>query len=89
MHDMMMAASSYPPRSPNSLAQSSYCLRPALLTLGRIVVRLATKSDISMGRISSMVMCKRASPSDRSGPMAASLASAVISEPENPTTPVR
>ncbi len=74
----------YPPRSPNSFAQSSYCLRPAWLTLGLMVARLATKSPSSMGRISSMAICSNASPSERSGPMAASLANAVISDPEKP-----
>lgn len=74
----------YPPLSPNSLAQSSCSLSPDLLTLGLIVVKLAIKSESSMGRISSIVMCNRASPNERSGPIAASFASAVISDPENP-----
>lgn len=55
-----------------------------MLTLGLIVLRLARKSDNSMGRISSILMWSKASPRDRKGPMAASLARAVISEPENP-----
>ncbi len=37
-----------------------------------------------MGRMSSGDMCSKASPSSRNGPMAASLARAVMSEPENP-----
>uniref|UniRef100_A0A4E9DUX5 Uncharacterized protein n=1 Tax=Gibberella zeae TaxID=5518 RepID=A0A4E9DUX5_GIBZA len=74
----------YPPRSPNSCAQSSYSFKPVLLTLGLIVVKLASKSSNWIGRISSIVMCNNASPRDRNGPMAASLANAVISEPEKP-----
>jgi hypothetical protein len=74
----------YPPRSPNSLAQSSYSFNPDLLTLGLIVLRLVMKSATSMGRISSIVMCRSASPRDRNGPMAASFAKAVMSDPENP-----
>lgn len=46
--------------------------------------RLASKSISAIGRISSMVICNNASPSDRRGPMAASLANAVISDPEKP-----
>jgi hypothetical protein len=37
-----------------------------------------------MGRIWSIVMERSFSPSERKGPIAASLASAVISEPEKP-----
>jgi hypothetical protein len=74
----------YPPLSPNSLAQSSYSFKLDLLTLGRMVAKLATKSESSIGRISSIDMCSSASPSERSGPMAASFARAVMSEPENP-----
>lgn len=75
---------SHPPRSPNSLAQSSYSFRPALLTLGLIVAKLAIKSDSPIGRISFSVMCSKASPRDLRGPIAASFANAVISEPEKP-----
>jgi hypothetical protein len=74
-----------PPLSPNSLAQSSYSFNPCFPTDGRIFTRLASKSSNRMGRISSMVMCNSFSPSERSGPIAASLASAVMSEPEKPT----
>lgn len=73
-----------PPRSPNSLAQSSYSWRPCLLTLGLIFVKLASKSSNCIGLISSMVMWRSFSPRLRRGPIAASLASAVISDPENP-----
>lgn len=73
-----------PPLSPNSLAQSSYSFKPCLLTDGRMVCRLALKSSNRIGRISSMVMCNSFSPKLRSGPIAASLARAVMSEPENP-----
>ena len=75
---------SQPPLSPNSLAQSSNSFKPCLLTLGRMLIRLASKSSNEIGRISSMDICSRASPSERSGPIAASLARAVISEPEKP-----
>lgn len=46
--------------------------------------KLASKSEKQIGRICSMGVWRRASPRLRSGPMAASFASAVISEPENP-----
>jgi len=74
-----------PPRSPNCLAQSSYSFKPSLFTLGLIVRKLARKSSKPIGRISSIVMCSNASPNDRSGPIAASFARAVMSEPENPS----
>lgn len=74
----------YPPRSPNSLAQSSNSFRPCLLTLGLMFIRLALKSSIEIGLMSSGAMCRSFSPRLRSGPIAASLARAVISEPEKP-----
>lgn len=74
-----------PPLSPNSLAQSSNCFSPCLLTLGLMLMRLASKSSNWIGLISSMDICSSASPRLRSGPIAASFAKAVMSEPENPT----
>ena len=78
-----------PPLSPNSLAHCSYCLKPALLTLGLMVSKLAWKSSNWIGRISSMLIWRSFSPRLRSGPIAASLARAVISEPEKPIRRVR
>lgn len=74
----------HPPLSPNSLAQSSNSCKPCLLTLGRMFIKLASKSSNWMGRISSVDMYKSASPKLRSGPIAASFARAVISLPEKP-----
>lgn len=79
----------YPPRSPNSRAQSSYLRSPSGETLGLIEYKLASKSWNLMGRIWSMGVCRSASPRLRRGPMAASLARAVISEPEKPARSVR
>lgn len=73
-----------PPLSPNSLAQSSNSFRPCLLTLGLMFTKLASKSTSWIGRIWSMDICSSASPRERRGPMAASLARAVMSEPEKP-----
>ena len=73
-----------PARSPNSLAQSSNSCRPCLLTLGRMLIKLASKSSNWMGRISSVDMDNSASPKLLSGPIAASFAKAVISLPEKP-----
>ena len=75
----------HPPLSPNSFAQSSNSCRPCLLTLGLIFIRLASKSPKLIGRISSVDMYRRASPKLRRGPIAASLANAVMSLPEKPT----
>lgn len=75
-----------PPRSPNSLAQSSNSFSPEAETLGRILTRLALKSVTSIGLISSGDMCSNFSPRERRGPMAASFARAVISLPEKPGT---
>lgn len=84
-HDDMHLAPVYqPPLSPNSVAQSSYSLSPVLLTLGRMLRRLATKSTSMIGLISSIVICNKASPRDLKGPMAASFANAVMSDPEKP-----
>ena len=71
-----------PPLSPKSLAHFSNSSRPFLLTLGLILSKLASKSPISMGRICSFGVNRRASPRCRKGPIAASFASAVMSEPE-------
>lgn len=46
--------------------------------------KLASKSWKIMARIWSIGVCRRASPRLRRGPMAASLARAVMSEPEKP-----
>lgn len=73
-----------PPRSPNSLAQSSNSFSPEAETLGRMLTRLALKSVTSIGLISSGDMWSSFSPSERRGPMAASFAKAVISLPEKP-----
>ena len=79
----------YPPRSPNSLAQSSNSWRPCLLTEGLMLIRLASKSTNPIGLISSIDMESKASPRLRSGPIAASFARAVMSEPEKPGYDVR
>jgi hypothetical protein len=55
-----------------------------LLTEGLIVRKLFLKSSKRIGRISSIVIVSRLSPSERKGPMAASFANAVMSEPEKP-----
>jgi hypothetical protein len=73
------------PLLPNSSFHFSNARNPSLLTLGRILRREVTKSSKSMGRISSRLVVRRASPRDRRGPIAASFVSAVISDPENPT----
>lgn len=73
-----------PPRSPNSLAQSSNSLRPEAETLGRMLTRLALKSVTSIGLISFGDMNSSFSPRERRGPIAASFAKAVISLPEKP-----
>jgi hypothetical protein len=74
----------YYPLLPNSSFHLSNASRPSRLTLGRIFRKLITKSSNPIGRISSRLVIKRASPSERSGPIAASFASAVISDPEKP-----
>lgn len=84
LHTTSTLSITQPPRSPNSLAQSSYSFRPCLLTLGLIFLKLASKSSNCIGLISSIVICKSFSPRLRKGPIAASLASAVMSDPENP-----
>lgn len=73
-----------PPLSPNSFAQSSYSCKPCLLTLGLMLTRLASKSPKLMGLISSVDINSKASPRLRKGPIAASLAKAVMSLPEKP-----
>ena len=73
-----------PPLSPKSLAHFSNSSSPFLLTLGRMLSKLASKSTIWIGRIWSLGVNKRASPRWRKGPIAASFASAVISDPEYP-----
>lgn len=83
-HTSKTKPKNHPPLSPNSLAQSSNSFNPCLLTLGRMLVRLARKSCIPMGLMSSGDMCRSFSPSDLRGPMAASFARAVMSEPEKP-----
>lgn len=74
----------HPPLSPNCVAHSSYLLSPSLPTLGLMLTRLAWKSWNCIGLISSLFMCSSRSPRLRKGPIAASLAKAVISEPEKP-----
>ncbi|KAJ6263750.1 LOW QUALITY PROTEIN: hypothetical protein Dda_2321 [Drechslerella dactyloides] len=69
-------------RSPKCRAQSSYSCNPSLLTLGRMLFKLALKSSSMIGRMSSIRICSSDSPRLRSGPIAASFASAVISDPE-------
>ena len=73
------------PLLPNSSFHFSNALNDSLLTLGLIFRRLVTKSSNPIDLISSRFVVKRASPRDRRGPIAASLVSAVISDPENPT----
>jgi len=73
-----------PALSPNSRAHSSNSCRPCLLTLGLILTRLASKSSNWIGRIWSMGVYRRASPNFRRGPIAASFAKAVMSDPEKP-----
>lgn len=49
-----------------------------------MLIRLASKSSNPIGLMSSMDMESKASPRLRSGPIAASLAREVMSEPEKP-----
>src|SRR5271155_2961386 len=75
------------PLLPNWSFHFSNAYNPSLLTLGLIFLKLVTKSSNPIGRISSLLVVNKASPRDRKGPIAASLVKAVISDPENPTTP--
>ena len=74
----------YAPLDPNFRAQSSYSFNPSEDTLGRIYFKLFSKSSKLIGRICSVGVERSLSPNDLNGPIAESLAKAVISLPLNP-----